>query len=138
MALRLLLSNEPALTFLQFWNAYPRKVAKKDALKAWIVLDPDAAVIAEILAALEWQRKLWGDLQFVPHPATYLRSERWTDERPAPVKPNPRSSAVPLAHGVSDQLAANRKIQDLIRGGMDQATAIRQVSVEMGWSQLEE
>lgn len=137
MALRLLLSNEPALTFPQFWNAYPRKVAKKDALKAWIALDPDAAVIAEILAALEWQRKLWGDLQFVPHPATYLRSERWTDERPAPAKPT-RAPVVPLAHGVSDQLVANRKIQELIRSGMDQAKAIRQVSLEMGWSQPEE
>ena len=71
--------------FDAFWAAYPRHDARKDALKAWATLSPSPDLQAEILSALAWQcdlpdwRKHGG--QFVPLPATYLRGERWTDER---------------------------------------------------------
>jgi hypothetical protein len=69
-----------------FWRAYPRRVGKKDAQAAWKRLKPNADTVQAILAALEWQAqsKDWqkDDGIYIPYPATYLRGERWTDERP--------------------------------------------------------
>lgn len=71
--------------FALFWAAYPRRVAKKEARKAWAQVD-GAAHLDAILSALAWQvaQPSWtkDDGAFVPHPATWLRGERWDDERP--------------------------------------------------------
>jgi hypothetical protein len=83
--LKFALVNRPEQTFPRFWSAYPKRVAKKDASKAWCELDPNEALIVEILTALEWQRELWVDLTYVPYPASWLRDERWTDEPPPQV-----------------------------------------------------
>lgn len=69
------------MSFDTFWQAYPRRVARKEALRAWIQVQGERHLQA-ILAALEWQRKEWSDVRFTPHPATWLRGERWTDEKP--------------------------------------------------------
>lgn len=79
------MSNRPEETFPTVWAPYPRKESKKDALKAWCQLDPDESLIALILASLSWQVELWAsraDWYTPPLLATYLRSERWTDEKP--------------------------------------------------------
>lgn len=76
--------------FADFWSEYPRKAARKEALKAWRRLRPTEAQRQRIMAALredkrgEQWRKDGG--QFVPYPATWLNGERWTDER-APARP---------------------------------------------------
>jgi len=73
--------------FARFWTAYPRKVGKPAAEKAW-----GKAKIAQaepLLAALIWQRQLpqWKSDggQFIPHPATYLSQRRWEDVPPESV-----------------------------------------------------
>lgn len=70
--------------FDQFWDAYPRKVAKKAAQQAWSrekITDSD---IPGILSALETQKRSrqWTDKggQFIPHPATWINNRRWEDE----------------------------------------------------------
>lgn len=65
-----------------FWTLYPRRVAKKDALKAWGKLRP-AQQMAAIVACAAW-RKVWSgkDLDYLPYPASWLRGERWDDELP--------------------------------------------------------
>lgn len=67
-----------------FWAAYPRRTAKGDARKAWQKLAPSPALVQEILEALVWQRQqpdwLKAGGQYVPFPASWLRSERWSDE----------------------------------------------------------
>jgi hypothetical protein len=64
--------------FAQFWEAYPRKVKKPDALRAWKQTAKDRPPIDELLAHLIG--RTWGDdPQFVPHPATFLRSHQWND-----------------------------------------------------------
>lgn len=71
--------------FLRFWAKYPKRQARQDAWKAWQSLDLDADTIEQIFEALDWQvdQEDWvkADGQFCPLPATYLRGERWTDER---------------------------------------------------------
>ena len=69
-------------TFALFWEKYPRKRAKMDAMKAWKALQGPPDLIAEIVADVEWRLyNEWSDVHFIPYPATYLRQQRWTDER---------------------------------------------------------
>lgn len=76
--------------FEQFWKAYPRKVAKGAARKAWAKLNPPPALQHKITQALAWQRtqEQWtkDGGQYIPHPATWLNHERWDDE-PVQVQP---------------------------------------------------
>lgn len=80
--------------FETFWAAYPRRTAKAEARKAWAKLQPDDVLLEAILAALAWQTKQWDDVKFVPHPATWLRGERWEDE-PIQVVAKPRNGYRP-------------------------------------------
>lgn len=71
--------------FANFWASYPKKEAKKDAYKAWSKLRPSPELQAQMLTALSWQREQrdWtkDGGTFVPLPASWIRGERWTDER---------------------------------------------------------
>lgn len=73
-------------SFDQFWIIYPRKVAKKAALKAWNKIKPELypKIIAVISNGYEWS----SDPQHIPHPATWLNGERWNDLQ-YPKPPNP-------------------------------------------------
>lgn len=70
--------------FAAFWEKYPRKDAKAQALKAWKKIKPTGQTLADLMAGLErrisseqW-RKDGG--RFIPYPATWLNNERWKDE----------------------------------------------------------
>lgn len=70
--------------FGEFWSAYPRKVAKPEALKAWIRIKPDDETFDAIMAGLaaaktsrDWAKD---DGQFIPHPSTWLNQRRWEDQ----------------------------------------------------------
>lgn len=67
--------------FQTFWDAYPRKVAKKAAEKAFLKIDPDHGLLTRMLDAIAVQRvsRQWRE-GYIPHPATWLHQERWTDE----------------------------------------------------------
>lgn len=69
--------------FTQFWGQYARKEARKDAYKAWCQKQPDLETQDKIHDALAWQIEQWAadNFRFVPLAGTYLRGERWTDER---------------------------------------------------------
>lgn len=63
-----------------FWKQYPRKVAKPNALKAWKRIKPDDDLLKKMLAAINSQGLSSREIQFVPHPASWLNAERWNDE----------------------------------------------------------
>lgn len=68
--------------FEEFWQAYPRKIGKGAARKAWEKA-VEKSPPYEIMAGVEKfkRAKPWrGDLQFCPHPTTWLNQERWEDE----------------------------------------------------------
>lgn len=69
------------ITFEDFYKAYPKKVKRKEALKAWKGLNGmDKQVIMDDIEkrkAIEWDL---GDKRFIPAPSAYLNKERWTDE----------------------------------------------------------
>lgn len=71
------------LLFDDFWKAYPKKVNKKDAFKAFKSIKNIEQLLPDILADVEmkkntndWQRE---NGRFIPYPASYLRGERWND-----------------------------------------------------------
>lgn len=69
--------------FETFWMAYPRKVAKRDAQKAWqqVMKSNDAPTVEDLFAAVEQYKKTQKDRNFIAYPATWLRAGRWADEQ---------------------------------------------------------
>ncbi len=67
-----------------FWKNYPRKQGKGDALKAWRSIKPSKELVVKMLKAIKTQSVSvdWtkDSGQFIPHPATWLRAQRWDDE----------------------------------------------------------
>ena len=73
--------------FALFWKAYPKKVGKGAAEKAWKKIKPSAELFDTIMAAIDaakaseqWQRE---NGRYIPNPATWLNQSRWEDELPA-------------------------------------------------------
>lgn len=69
--------------FEKFWQAYPKKLAKQEALKAWKKLKPNAELLRDVLNALEkWKNSAqWQENngKYIPYPATWLNGRRWED-----------------------------------------------------------
>lgn len=70
--------------FGEFWVAYPRKVGKEAARKAWRRIKPTSDHHLKILAAIkqarnneQWQRD---NGRYIPNPSTWLNQGRWDDE----------------------------------------------------------
>lgn len=73
--------------FPDFWAAYPRKVGRGAAEKAFASAVAKGATVADIAAGLN--RQTWPtDPKFIPHPATWLNQSRWQDD-PAAAAPPP-------------------------------------------------
>ncbi len=74
--------------FEEFWQAYPNKAGKANALKVW---NRDKPNLQTVLDALAWQKRAeaWtkDGGQFIPHASTYLNGRRYEDERPKPPPP---------------------------------------------------
>lgn len=79
-----------------FWLVYPRKVGKKDAIKAWNQIGPDKPTAEKIISGVErWKRSAqWtkDEGRFIPYPATFLRGERWNEYDRAEVIPSPKKA----------------------------------------------
>lgn len=75
--------------FIRFWQAYPKKRNKADAIKVWKRLKPDDAMTERMIQAVatleqtnDW-RKEGG--QYIPYPAKWLNAGGWDDELPGTV-----------------------------------------------------
>ena len=78
------ISRDLADPFDEFWRAYPRRLAKGDARKAWQqtarIRPPLETIVAAIAAQKQSDQWKRDGGQFIPYPATWLRAERWDDE----------------------------------------------------------
>jgi hypothetical protein len=70
------------MSFDEFWQKYPRKVAKKAAMQAFAKLPPDEQELAldVIDTHVEYWRLKETDTEFIPHPSTWLNQGRHFDE----------------------------------------------------------
>lgn len=110
-------SLETPMKFEEFWNAYPKKVGKKSALKAWTQAIKDAKPETIITGAIAYAKDPTRKEPYTAHPATWLNAGRWMDDMVAP-KPVPslpkydsaeesrrRANAVPMPDEVKKMLA---------------------------------
>ncbi len=71
--------------FVRFWKAYPRKVGKHEARKAWDKagaskdIDRVLRMIRLLKESPDWFEK---EIQFIPHPSTWINQRRWEDDDP--------------------------------------------------------
>jgi len=71
--------------FPEFWNVYPRKIAKRDAEKAWAklapkssdLIEPKALAIAYVLRDRKQRDWAGRDPDRIPYPATFLNAEKF-------------------------------------------------------------
>ena len=65
--------------FEKFWKVYPRKVAKKQAAKIFnkIHQKNHKNLLKGVLLFSEEKKNT--DIQYIPHPSTWLNQERWMD-----------------------------------------------------------
>lgn len=70
--------------FDRFWAAYPKKIGKDAARKAFVKRRPGAPLVDAMIAAVhaqqaseQWKRDRG---QYIPNPATWLNQGRWQDE----------------------------------------------------------
>ena len=97
--------------FLDFWDAYPKRVGRGVAVKAYA----KAIKTADPEKILEGARRYAAarrgqDPQFTAHPSSWLRAERWADE-PDPIRRSGHErgvSAVPMADPRSGNLVEAR------------------------------
>lgn len=78
--------------FNEFWDAYPRKIGKATAEKAFLRLGEAGA------QAVAGARRLANDpnlppTQYIPHPTTWLNREGWLDDPYAPRDKSPEQIA---------------------------------------------
>ena len=82
-------------SFLLFWSAYPKKVSKPDALKAWKKIKPSDDLVNKIIASVESSKNSqeWKNEngKYIPYPASWLNSARWEDGQDENAKPKPKT-----------------------------------------------
>jgi hypothetical protein len=78
-----LVQERSKASFEKFWSIYPRKQAKKEALRIWLKLNVDSNALNQILSSVQTQMNSvqWRDEpRFIPLPKTWLNQARWADE----------------------------------------------------------
>lgn len=82
-------SEKEPIEFLKFWENYPKKKSKQEALRAWLKLKPDPELQTEILQAIENSKLdpqwLKNNGDYIPLPASWLNGKRWEDELEIPM-----------------------------------------------------
>lgn len=73
----------PADSFDIFWQEYPRRIAKKAARMAYqkaIKHTPPEDIISGAATFASYCERFGKEMQYIPHPATWLNGERWEDD----------------------------------------------------------
>lgn len=101
-------NNASADRFAEFWQAYPRKVGKPQAFKAWVKLKADdqfdavMAGLAAWAASPDWTKD---GGKFIPHGPTFLSRRQWEDPAPKPVAASARARLPSTAYASEEQAA---------------------------------
>lgn len=68
--------------FELFWEVYPRRQKKGDAIRAWLQTKDIRPPIEEIICAIHEQEKSlqWQNPQYIPLAGSWLRAWQWSDE----------------------------------------------------------
>lgn len=75
-------------TFAAFWDAYPLKVDKPTAERAWKKIKP-GDVVAVMAGLARWNAHWNAHPGFTPYPSKWLNGTRWNDPTPSQVNGDP-------------------------------------------------
>ena len=97
--------------FERFWLAYPKKLSRIDALKAWGQMkkqwhfdtDKALAVVDAQKKSKEWTKD---GGQFIPHAGTWLRAGGWDNEI-EPIRAAGSTSDICRTHGCTRKWVSN-------------------------------
>ncbi|KQR85191.1 hypothetical protein [Microbacterium sp. Leaf179] len=120
------LNIESTDPFDDFWAAWPRKVAKPNARKAWAkAVKRSTPEIINAAAVAYRDNPHRPSTEFIPHPATWLNRDGWDDPLDGPRsngRPTPTDRATAIARA-GQQLIASR-------GGIAPVTTLRPKGLE--------
>jgi hypothetical protein len=79
--------------FADFWKLYPRKIDQGKALTIWnriCTRKDNRPTWRQIKSSIihQKQSERWKDIQFIPHPSTWLNQSRWLDNPEEMKRPN--------------------------------------------------
>ena len=103
--------------FSMFWEMYPKKVSKPQAMTAWKKIKPDIKTVGNILTGLarwkacdQWTRD---NGQYIPYPATWLNNRRWEDDVPVQTQPQikPIKTVSAQLYGQRDYSAVQAELE---------------------------
>lgn len=88
-SMNITLTDDLRSWFTEFWEAYPRKVGKREAESVFgrLMRRNDRPSKEDLLAGVGRLCAENRELKFVPHPATWLKQGRWEDEVPSVAEP---------------------------------------------------
>ena len=73
--------------FERFWEAYPRKMGKEEARKAFQQVDVPVGVLLDAISvqkqSTQWQKE---GGRYIPYPANWLNQRCWEDHPPGPAR----------------------------------------------------
>jgi hypothetical protein len=108
------------MSFDAFWAKYPRKVAKKTAMRAFAKLPTVEQELA--IDALDTHLDYWKlketESDFIPHPATWLNQGRYFDELELTPK-QPKKPALPWYSSEQLTMDKARELSMQARPGED-------------------
>ncbi|MCP4117724.1 MAG: helix-turn-helix domain-containing protein [Desulfobacteraceae bacterium] len=104
-------------SFTDFWKLWPRKVAKREAAKAWKKLSPTELMFVAMVANLEAHANAgdWSDPQYIPHPATWLNGRRWEDAVHPVKDKTPGDHNPPEQNFTSEKQSESRRWRDKLK-----------------------
>lgn len=89
-----LTNQEQNVLFEEFWNEYPKKADKRQALKAFMSAMKRANFEDLLAGAIAYKTSVADkDLQYVKNPATWLNADSWENQ----IAPSPESEAAERA-----------------------------------------
>jgi len=120
--------HEPSNTFDALWDAYPKKVAKGAARRAFdrLMRRPDAPTIDTLIKAVERYASNVRDMQYCAHLATWLNSERWLDEQQVDVVVEHVDPAIESARSMGAAMAHAGRTRDELLTSMSHRTTAEQ------------
>lgn len=69
--------------FKKFWEVYPKKTSKRDAIGAWVKMAPDKELFSVIIASIvahKFKSEQWQNKQYIPYPGSFIRGRMWDNE----------------------------------------------------------
>jgi len=73
-------NNNAQILFKAWWDMYNKKVGKKKSLAKWLKLSQEQRT--KCMETIQDFVKYKSEIQYRPHPITYLNGEMWEDEIP--------------------------------------------------------